>query len=294
MPGIWNIAHKRQSAIASTELRNRGDEQENIFRMMHLGTHTSGGLPLQVPDDITNDAQLTAYLQNWKPTYPPGSYRTYSNPSIGLLGMIAAKSMNGDFVSLMEGKLFPELGLQHTYLEVPKAETANYAQGYTAGGAPVRMKPGVLASEAYGIRTTIGDMLRFVEANMGMLDLDERLQRAITNTHTGYYRVGAMTQDLIWEQLRYPAKLTEMLAANSDKLIFAANPVAALAPPSQSTDNVLINKTGSTNGFAAYVAFEPERKIGVVIMANKSYPIGARVTAAYEILTRLDDGSSKD
>ena len=53
-------------------------------------------------------------------------------------------------------------------------------------------------------------------------------------------------------------------------------------------------KTGSTNGFAAYVAFAPERKIGVVILANKSYPIDARVTAAYEILTRLDDGPSKD
>jgi hypothetical protein len=32
--------------------------------------------------------------------------------------------------------------------------------------------------------------------------------------------------------------------------------------------------------------------MGVVILANKSYPIDARVTAAYEILTRLDD--SKD
>jgi CubicO group peptidase (beta-lactamase class C family) len=262
--------------------------------LLNLGTHTSGGLPLQVPDDITNDAQLTAYLQSWKPTYPPGSYRAYSNPSIGLLGMIAAKSMNGDFVPLMEGKLFPELGMTHTYLEVPKAETESYAQGYTTAGAPVRMKPGVLASEAYGIRTTIGDMLRFVEANMGMLDLEERLQRAITNTHTGYYRVGTMTQDLIWEQFQYPVELQELLAGNSAKMIFEANPVAAAAPPLQPQDNVLINKTGSTNGFAAYVAFAPARKIGVVILANKSYPIGARVTAAYEILTRLDDGSSKD
>jgi beta-lactamase class C len=53
-----------------------------------------------------------------------------------------------------------------------------------------------------------------------------------------------------------------------------------LSPPLQPQSDVLINKTGSTNGFAAYV--------GVVILANKNYPVAARVAAAYEILTALD------
>jgi beta-lactamase class C len=155
------------------------------------------------------------------------------------------------------------------------------------------MAPGVLASEAYGIRTTAGDLLRFVEANMGMLDLDETLKRAISNTHTGYYQVGAMTQDLVWEQYHYPAGLAELLAGNSDKVILEANPATRLDPPLRPRDDVLINKTGSTNGFAAYVAFVPEKKTGIVLLANKSYPIDARVTAAYGILTRLDDASKK-
>jgi beta-lactamase class C len=257
--------------------------------LLNLGTHTSGGLPLQVPDDIKNNDQLMAYLQRWKPTHAPGTYRTYSNPSIGLLGVIAAKSMNGDFVALMEGTLFPGLGMKNTYLHVPKSQTENYAQGYTKTDTPIRMAPGVLAPEAYGIRTTAGDMLRFVEANMRMLDLDEKLQRAITNTHTGYYRIGAMTQDLIWEQYRYPVGLEELLAGNSAKIVLEANPATELDPPLQPQEGVLINKTGSTNGFGAYVVFVPEKKIGIVLLANKNYPIDARVTAAYEILTRLDD-----
>ena len=280
--------------MASKDLPSlRGSAFDHVS-LLNLGTHTSGGLPLQVPNDITNNAQLMAYFQSWKPTYAPGSYRTYANPSVGMLGMIAAKSMNSDFVTLMQGTLFPELGMKNTYLEVPKTQTENYAQGYTTTDTPVRMTPGVLSSEAYGIRTSVGDLLRFVEANMRMLDLDEKLQRAIADTHTGYYRIGAMTQDLIWEQYQYPVKLQDLLDGNSAKISSEANPAIAIDPPLQSKYDVLINKTGSTNGFAAYVAFAPERKIGVVILANKSYPIDARVTAAYEILTRLDDKSSKD
>jgi beta-lactamase class C len=56
---------------------------------------------------------------------------------------------------------------------------------------------------------------------------------------------------------------------------------------------VLINKTGSTNGFAAYVAFVPARRLGIVLLTNKNSPIAARVRAAFEILTQLGDNRSK-
>ncbi|WP_420836477.1 hypothetical protein [Candidatus Fukatsuia symbiotica] len=31
------------------------------------------------------------------------------------------------------------------------------------------------------------------------------------------------------------------------------------------------------------------KKMGIVVLANKSYPIAPRVTAAYQILTQLDN-----
>jgi hypothetical protein len=74
------------------------------------------------------------------------------------------------------------------------------------------MAPGVLASEAYGVRTTVGDMLRFVADNLGLVPIEGDLQGAITATIGGYYKVGSMTQDLIWEQYRYPVDLEDLLA----------------------------------------------------------------------------------
>jgi beta-lactamase class C len=279
------------SAAASKYLPALQGSSFDRVSLRNLGTHTSGGLPLQVPDGVTNDAQLMTYLQRWKPAYAPGTYRTYSNVSIGLLGLIAAKSMNEDFTALMQGTLFPALGLQHTYLDVPKDQLENYAQGYTTDGTPIRMSAGVLAPEAYGIRTTAEDLLRFLEANLHMLDLNPTLQRAIADTHAGYYRIGAMTQDLIWEQYSYPVSLEQLLAGNSAKIIFDPNPAVAIDPPLPPNDETLLNKTGSTNGFAAYVAFVPAKKLGIVVLSNRSYPIDARVTAAYAILAQLSDPS---
>jgi beta-lactamase class C len=258
--------------------------------LLNLGTHTPGGLPLQVPDNIRNNDQLMRYFQGWRPTYAPGTYRTYANPGIGALGLITAKSMGRDFNGLMEQQLFPALGMKNSYINVPTAKLPDYAEGYTKEGAPIRMAPGVLSSEAYGIKTTAADMIRFLEANMNLIEVDPKLQRAITDTHTGYFKAGTMTQDLIWEQYPYPVTLKTLLDGNSSAMILNATPVTEINPPQDPREDAWINKTGSTNGFGAYVAFVPQRRIGIVILANKNFPINERVTAAYRILTSLASG----
>jgi len=269
----------------------RGAPFGNV-RLLNLGTHTPGGLPLQVPDNIHNDSELMQYFKDWRPRYAPGTYRTYSNPSIGMLGLITAKSMGKDFTVLMEQRLFPALGLKNTYIQVPEARMADYAEGYRKDGAPIRMATGPLSSEAYGVKSTAPDMLRFVEANMNEIPLDKKVQRAIDATHTGYFKAGPMTQDLIWEQYPFPVALETLLEGNSAAMAFNATPAAQINPPEAPRQDVWINKTGSTNGFGAYVAFVPEKRLGIVILANKSYPNERRVAAAYEILSALANGKS--
>ncbi|RKE39959.1 beta-lactamase class C [Paraburkholderia sp. BL23I1N1] len=255
--------------------------------LLNLGTHTPGGLPLQVPDTIRNNDQLMQYFRQWQPAYAPGTYRTYANPGIGALGLITAKSMGQDFSRLMENHLFPALDMKRSYINVPAGKLNDYAQGYTKQGTPIRMAPGVLSDEAYGVKTTTADMIRFVEANMNLVQLDPKLQRAITDTHTGYFKAGAMTQDLIWEQYPYPVNLQTLLDGNSPEMIFNATPVTEITPPQAPREDVWINKTGSTNGFGAYVAFIPQKRLGIVILANKNFPIEERVNVAYRILTSL-------
>jgi beta-lactamase class C len=274
--------------MASQDLQVLQGSSFDHVSLLNLGTHTSGGLPLLVPETITDDGLLMAYFRAWRPTYRTGAYRLYSNPSIGLLGMVAASRLGGSFNELMETRIFAELGLHHTFLTIPTGQLANYAQGYTSDDVPVRMKPGMLAAEAYGVRTTAGDMAHFLQANMSLLNLKPEVQSAITGTHTGYFRLGAMTQDLIWEQYRYPVSLKNLLAGNSAAVLFKANRVTRLEPPLPPQDNVFINKTGSTAGFAAYAAFIPSRGFGIILLANKSYPIEARVRAVYLILEKLD------
>lgn len=256
--------------------------------LMHLATHTAGGFPLQVPESVQNEQQLMDYLKAWKPIYPSGTQRSYANPSIGMLGMIAAKSMNQPFVSAMQNTLFPALGLNSSYLQVPADKMSLYAQGYNAENRPVRVNPGVLANEAYGVKTSVRDLIHFAELNIGPDKPQTRIQRAIAQTHTGYFQVGPMTQDLIWEQYPFPVTLKNLLTGNSNKMAYENNDALALNPPLAPQKAVWMNKTGSTAGFGGYIALIPVKKQAVVILANKNYPNSERIELAYKIFNAMN------
>ncbi|OWJ57422.1 class C beta-lactamase [Inquilinus limosus] len=276
------------SDAASRHMPELAGSRFDRISLLDLATYTAGGLPLQFPDEITDDAGMVAWYRGWRPDWAPGTRRLYSNPSIGLFGYLAARSLGRPFDELMQQRIFPALGLSHTFIRVPPDRMAAYAWGYSKAGKPVRVNPGPMDAEAYGVKSTAADMIRFVDANIDGAGLDDTTRRAIAATHAGYDRVGDMTQGLGWEMYAWPIGLDRLLAGNSTEMSLKPNPVSRLDPPLPPQDDVLLNKTGSTNGFGAYVAFVPSRRIGVVILANRNYPIADRVTAAHRILTVLD------
>ena len=77
------------------------------------------------------------------------------------------------------------------------------------------------------------------------------------------------------------------MAGNSDAMASQPQPIEWLDTPSPPDPSALFNKTGSTSGFGAYVAYIPHKRLAVILLANKNYPNAARVDAAYQILNSV-------
>lgn len=264
----------------------RGTAFDHIS-LLDLATYTPGGLPLQFPDAVSSERQMLDYYRNWQAVYAPGMQRLYSNPSIGLFGHLAAASMAKPFQQLMEKDLLPQLGMQESYVQIPAEQMTRYAWGYRDDKA-VRVSPGALDAEAYGLKSTAADMLRFIDANLHPDKLPAPLLQAVSSTHRGYYQVGDMTQALGWERYAYPISLAKLQAGNSAEMALQPQPVERFSVPKPAEGDLLLNKTGSTNGFGAYILLLPARDIGLVILANRNYPNAERVRLALQLLESLE------
>ena len=244
------------------------------------------GLPLQFPDSVQKDQCTDPRL------LPPvaadlraGSQRLYSNPSIGLFGYLAARSLGQPFERLMEQQVFPALGLEQTHSSTclrrrwrstPRA-TARTTARY--GSVPARWMPKATGEDQRGRPAA----LRRCQPASGAPR--QALAQALDATHRGYYKVGDMTQGLGWEAYDWPISLKRLQAGNSTPMALQPHRIARLPAPQALEGQRLLNKTGSTNGFGAYVAFVPGRDLGLVILANRNYPNAERVKIAYAILS---------
>lgn len=255
--------------------------------LLDLATYTAGGLPLQVPDEVNDEAALLKFYQNWQPQWAPGTRRQYANSSIGLFGALMIKPSGMRFEEGMSKRVLQPLNLNHTWIHVPASEEKQYAWGYRDGKA-MHVGSGMLDAEAYGVKSTVEDMASWVQANMNPQQVNDlTLKQGIEKAQSRYWRSGSLYQGLGWEMLNWPVAAATVINGSDNKVALAASPVVAIDPPVAPVKASLVHKTGSTNGFGAYVAFIPEKQIGIVMLANKMYPNTERVKAAYTLLEKL-------
>ncbi|QKJ67285.1 CMY2/MIR/ACT/EC family class C beta-lactamase [Deefgea piscis] len=263
-----------------------GPQWEGIS-LLHLATYTAGGLPLQVPEHVTDEALLQNFYQTWQPQWEPGTKRLYSNASIGLFGSLAVKPSGMSFEQAMNKRVISPLKLTNTWINVPQQKGKHYAWGYRDGKA-VRVSPGMLDAEAYGVKSSIVDMARWVQVNMTPAEVkDETLRMGVMLAQSRYWRVGDMYQGLGWEMLNWPVNAKMVVEGSDNKVALAALSVFKVSPPATPVKASWVHKTGSTGGFGSYAAFIPEKNLGIVMLANKNYPNPARVETAYRILEAL-------
>jgi beta-lactamase class C len=253
--------------------------------LVELATQTSG-LPFLAPDEVDEEKEMTAWLAAWRLEQTPETLRIYSNPGIGVLGRAAARSLGMEYTTAAETLLFAPLGMHHTCFTVPQSEMQHYAMGHLEDGTPWRMQQGIFWAEAYGVRTSASDLVLYMQAQMGMVKTPPELASALETTHKGYSRAGPLMQALVWDEFPFSDR-DGITLGNSRQFVVGAIPANAVKDPKLPADGVLIGKTGATYGFGSYVAFLPSKKIGVVILANKTNSIDARVRTGLAVLDVL-------
>ena len=147
----------------------------------------------------------------------------------------------------------------------------------------------MLDDESYGLKSSIEDMTKWVQINLDSNVVKSRtLRKGIDLSQLGYYySENKIYQGLGWEMYDYPVNEELVIRNSSNDVALMAKEIQAVKPEHMDGRQLLIHKTGATNGFGAYVAFIPSEKIGIVMLANKNFPNVQRVKAAFAILNVL-------
>lgn len=215
--------------------------------LVDLATHTAS-----FPRDVTGfgveriqspaaRGELMTQLRQWQPDYPIGTYYVYSNISFGLLGEAMSNAFHKSYSDAVTNLIFTPLKMHGSYENVPSSENFRYAQGYWADGTLAPHYGPANWPGGGGLRSTAADLLNFLKANLGVNNpaMPALLSAAIQLSHKQYFQVNPnFSLGLGWQR--------------------------------NTTNNVLMfNKNGMNSGFSSYIAFYPQQKIAIVVLANQ-------------------------
>ena len=239
-------------------------------RLVHLSNHTSR-LPLVLPDrpelfKDPNPFELPKVLTEIERNYTrddfyrdlhkvrldkaPGSDFKYSNAAAQLLGFILERVYRAPYERLVAEKIARPLKMRETVLTPSAAESKRLAKGhYEDGSVALPVTP--QSQAAGGLRSSVSDMLKYVEFHLDEGDEVVKLSHRPTWGDIKYYASG-----LSWQM---------NTTAGGRRRIW---------------------QSGGTFGFSSYCAVFPELGLGLVLLSNESDrdSQGRLNTSANEIL----------
>lgn len=216
--------------------------------LLGLATHHSG-LPAMpdnmAPADHTNPyadysvGQMYAFLSG-QPVDTNPSYQ-YSNIGFGLLGHALARAAGTSYEQLARERLLAPLGMSQTSIALRGELGEHMAKGHNRRGGAVPYWDLPTLAGAGAFRSNMTDMMAYLAANLREPASD--LERSMHATHRLQHTVSDSTGMGIAWQLR---------TVGGRRIVW---------------------KDGGTAGFQTFVGFDPERRVGVVVLANSALEV---------------------
>lgn len=143
--------------------------------LQHLAQHMSGlpRMPSNLRPSNPNNPfvdydrkRLTEFMKQVRPDRDPGEKSEYSNLAAGLLGDLLAAESNLDYQTLLTRQVLKPLGMNDTTLELGKDQQSRLAPPHNSSLLPDHNWDFDALAGAGGIRSSVNDMLLFIDSNL--------------------------------------------------------------------------------------------------------------------------------
>lgn len=219
------------------------------IQLVHLSNHTSG-LP-RIPSNMTSEnpsnpyadytvEQMYSFLNDYELTRDIGSQFEYSNYAVGLLGNLLTFNSQKSYEELMVELIANPLNMENTRIGFTPTMLKELAYGHSNGQQIENWDLPTLAA-AGAIRSSASDMVKYISANMGILQSD--INPALNLSH----------QVTTGEGIDQPVGLGWIISGNEG--------------------NEYIWHNGATGGYRAFSGFIKNGNLGVVVLTNSDQPI---------------------
>ena len=219
--------------------------------LLHLARHTAGFMSFaenldstdaEHPVDASTNDEMFAALELLPMRAATGVHHSYSSYGMALLGELLARRAGTDLESAVRTRILEPLGMTRSGFALTPQLRAEHATGHTGRGKPRPLSEARGMLGAGALRSTANDLARFVQAHLGLRDLELAGPMRATQRTVADRQRPDLPMGLGWFHAELPG-------------------------------NRIVHHAGSTPGFGAYVGMDVERRHGVVVLGNSDHDL---------------------